>query len=204
MSVFRVALNNVKQGLLDLNPSTASAGAVTGQGLGNQMNPSIQRGVYVMGPNLINRLLIDGQTFTDCNYWKRFAAPQVPYEEAIVEVVTDDGSIYSDVATENTFPRVFDVDAAAGSTFADNQADIAGDTGGFAVFAQITNNGSEAVRIRLNGLTTAVFDLPASSSQIFDKGDLSISLIEIDHSASGAATTVPVQIITSVRSACNS
>lgn len=204
MSVFRVKLNNVNQGLLDKNPATASAGSIVGQGLGGQMNPSIQRGVYITGPNRINRLLTDGETFTDCNYWKRFASPQVSFENAFIEVVTDDGSIYSDIASENTYPRVFDIDATAGTTFTDNQADIVGDTGGYAVFAQITNNGSEDVRIRLNGLTTAVFDLPSSSSQIFDKGDLSISLIEVDHSASGASSTVAVQVITSVRSVCHS
>lgn len=204
MSVFRVALNNTNQGLLDRDPSTASAGAIAGQGLGDQIDPSIQRGVYVVGPNLINRLLIDGATFTDCNYWKRYAFPQVPYNEAIVEVVTDDGSVYSDVASENVFPRVYDNAVAAASTWAANQIDIATDTGGFAVFAQITNNGTEPVKVRLNGLTTAIFDLPASGSQVFDKGDISLSLIEFDHTESGAATTVDVQTIISVRSVCNS
>ena len=48
MSVFRVNLSNAEQGLLDLDPSTASSGAVTGQGLGDRIDPSVQRGVYVM------------------------------------------------------------------------------------------------------------------------------------------------------------
>jgi len=203
MSVFKVALNNTDQGLLDLDPSTASANTVTGGGLGNQMQPSIQRGVYIMGPNLVNRLLIDGETFSDCNYWKRFAYPQVPLNEAFIEVVTDDGSIYSDVPSENTFPLVYDITAVGGSTFSDNQADIYGDTGGYATFAQITNNGSGAIKVRLNGLTDAAFDLAAGDTQVFNSGDLSISLIEIDNSASGAADA-DVQIICSVRSICNS
>lgn len=203
MSVFRVKLNNVNQGLLDLDPSTASAGSVVGQGLGDQMNPSIQRGVYVMGPNLINRLLLDGETFTDCNYWKRFAYPQVPYNEAFVEVVTDDGSIYSDVASENTYPRVYDRTIAASDTFGDNEIDIVGDTGGYATFAQITNNGSGPdIKVRLNGLTSAAFDLAAGDTQVFNSGDLSISLIEFDNTASGA-TDADVQVIVSVRSVCN-
>lgn len=203
MSVFKVALNNAEQGLLDLDPSTASANQVTSQGLGSQFNPSIQRGVYIMGPNLVNRLLIDGSTFTDCNYWKRYAFPQVPLNEAFIEVVTDDGSIFSDVPSENTFPKVFDLVAAGGSTFTDNQADIVGTTGGFATFAQITNNGSGAIKVRLNGLTDAIFDLGAGDTQVFNSGDLQITLIEIDNSVSGASSAA-VQIITSVRSVCNS
>jgi len=205
MSVFKVKLNNRKQGLLDKDPSTASAGAVTGQGLGNQMDPSKQRGVWVMGPNLINRLLLDGETFTDCNYWKRFAYPQVPLDEAIVEVVTDDGSIYSDVASENVYPKVYDESVVAGTTYADNQVDIAGDTGGYAVFAQVTNkHAAQDIRMRLNGLTTAIMDLPADSTQVFNSGDLSLSLIEFDNSESGAAGPVEVQVVLSIRSVCNS
>jgi hypothetical protein len=205
MSVFRVALNNRKQGLLDLNPATATPGAVTGQGLGDQKDPSIQRGVYVMGPNLINRLLIDGETFTDCNYWKRFAYPQVPLEEAIVEVVSDDGSVYSDVASENVYPKVYDSSVDAGTTYADNQVDIATDTGGYAVFAQVTNkHASQDIRMRLNGLTTAIMDLPADSTQVFNSGDLALTLIEFDNSDSGAAGPVEVQTVLSVRSVCNS
>jgi len=203
MSVFRVALNNTQQGLLDLDPSGASAGAVTGQGLGPQMDPSIQRGVYVMGPNLINRLLIDGDTFTDCNYWKRFAYPQVSLEDAIVEVVTDDGSVYSDVAAENTFPKVYDITATGGSVFTDNVADIVAD-GGVATFAQITNqDASQDVTVRLNGIADSVFDLPADTTQVFNAGDLLITLIEIDNSLSGASDA-DIQILVSIRSTCTS
>ena len=203
MSVFRVALNNTSQGLLDLDPSGASAGAIVGQGLGPQMSPSIQRGVYVMGPNLINRLLIDGDTFTDCNYWKRFAFPQVTLQDAIVEVVTDDGSVYSDIAAENTFPKVYDITATGGSVFTDNQADIVAD-GGFATFAQITNqDSSQDVTVRLNGVADSVFDLPSDTTQVFNAGDLLITLIEIDNSLSGA-TDADIQILVSIRSVCNS
>jgi hypothetical protein len=208
MSVFRVALNNTEQGLLDLDPSTAVASSTTGQGLGDQMSPSIQRGVWIMGPNLINRLLIDGDTFTDCNYWKRFAYPQVPLEEAIVEVVSDDGSIYSDVAAENTFPVVRDFSVEAGETFTDHELDIATEFGGFASFTQITNQEASGsgldVKVRLNGSTGATFDLAGGDTQIFNSGDLSVSLIQLDNSESGATGPVAVQIIVSVRSICNS
>lgn len=207
MSVFRVKLNNTQQGLLDLDPSTASGNSVHGRGLGSQMSTSKQRSVYITGPNRINRLLNDGDTFTDCNYWKRFAYPQVALNEAFIEVVTDDGSVYSDIASENTFPRVYNIYAAPDTTYADNQADILGDTGGYAIFAQITNTSTTVdVRIRLNGSTSAVMDLPRNSTQVFNAGDLSISMIEVDNSVSGTgpANGVDVQIVVSVRSIANS
>ena len=206
MSVFRVALNNVGQGLLDRDPSTASSGAVTGEGLGDQMTTSRQRGVYMMGPNKINRLLIDGETFTDCNYWKRFAYPQVPYEEAIVSVVSDDGSVYSDIASENVYPKVYDLFVVDGTSFddANNLVDIAGDTGGYAVFAQITNKSThQDVRMRINGVTDAIMDVPAEYTQVFNSGDLSITKIEFANTASGASDTAPVQVVLSIRSTCN-
>ncbi len=211
MSTFTVTLNNIGQGLLDLDPSTATAGATTGQGLGDQTSPSIQRGVYVMGPNRINRLLLDGDTFTDCNYWKRFAFPQVPYDEAIVVVTTDDGSTYSDVASENTFPVVYDRSIEAADTYGDNEIDVVTDHGGPAVFTQITNQetagGGLDIKIGLGGSIgspSAIFDLVAGDTQIFNAGDLSVGLIQFDNSASGAGGPVAVQVLLSVRSVCSS
>ena len=193
MSVFQVNLNNVEQGLLDTHPTT-----------GVQNATSSQRNVYVMGPNHINRLLSDGEQFTDCNYWKRFAYPQVSLAEAIVDVITDDGSVYSDIESENTYPKVYDITAAAASVYTDNQADILGDTSGHAVFAQITNNGpSGSLKVRLNGIADGIFDLAFGDTQVFNSGDLSISMIEIDNSTSGNPES-DVQIIVSVRSICNS
>lgn len=192
MSVFRVKLNNTQQGLLDKQPT------------GAQFATSQQRQVYVMGPNRINRLLNDGDTFTDCNYWKRFAYPQVSLEQAFIEVVTDDGSVYSDNASENVYPKVYTVTCAAGSTFTANVADILGDLGGYAVFTQITNtHASQDVQIRLNGKTTAVFTLQNNTSQVFNAGDLSISKVEVDNSASGAVEVV-VEILCSVKSVATS
>lgn len=202
MSVFRVQLNNSRQGLLDRDPSTASQ-----NDLGDQMSTSKQRGVYVMGPNRINRLLKDGDTFTDSNYWKKFAYPQVALADAFIQVVTDDGSIYSDVASENVYPKVYDLTISQDTTWDDtgNSADIIGDTGGYAVFAQITNKDSSGddLRMRLNGLSTAVMDLPANSTQVFNSGDLALSLIEFENPNSGGAD-VEVQIVLSVRSVMNS
>lgn len=212
MSVFRVALNNVEQGLLDKDPSTAVAGAGPHQnGVGNMINPSLQRSVYVMGPNLINRLLVDGATFSDCNYWKRFAYPQVPLNEAIIEVVTDDGSVYSDNPAENTFPVVFQpgtagvIAAGDGPDDTNMALDIVGTYGGFASFVQITNtDASDSIQVRLNGVAGATFTLAADSTQIFNAGDLSISEIAFDNSASGAAEVDAVEVLLSVRSVCTS
>jgi hypothetical protein len=204
MSVFRVKLNNVNQGQMDLDPSTASA--ITGGNtslLGSQFTTSKQRTIYVAGPGRTYRKLKDGDTFTDCNYWKRFAYPQVALSEAFIEVVTDDGSVWSDIATENTFPKVYDMTVASGSDFEDNVVDILGDTGGYAVFVQIANQGSTAVRVRINGVADAVFDLAASETQVFNSGDLSVTKLEFINVVSGGSDS-DVQVLLSVKSVANS
>jgi len=206
MSVFKVNLNSTAQGLLDRQPTANPLKAA------GQMATSLQRQVYVMGPNKVNRLMVDGEQFTDCNYWKRFA-PYHPtanpegcaLEHAVVEIVSDDGSVYSDVPGENTYPKVYSLSVGAGTGFADNVADILGDTGGYASFAQLTNShGAQAVTVRLNGNTDAVFTLSASEVQIFNAGDLSISKIEIANNESGATGPVVVEILLSVKSVCKS
>lgn len=192
MSVFRVKLNNASQGLLDID---SSAGA--------QFSTSIQRTIYVAGPGRTYRKLADGETFTDCNYWKRFAYPQVTLEQAFIEVVTDDGSVYSDDASSNTYPKVYNMLVNQGTDYADNVVDILGDTGGYAVFVQIANQGSTAVRCRINGVADAVIDIDASETQVFNSGDLSVSKLEFVNNVSGG-TTADVQVLVSVRSSCNS
>jgi len=192
MSVFKVAINNKEQGVLDIDPAT-----------GAQEIPSIQRTIYVAGPNRKIRELSDGATFTDCNYWKRFAYPQVPLSQAIVEVLDDDGSIYSDVPGENTFPKVYNLTIAAGSTYASNVADIIGDTGGYATFVQISNTGSDDVGVKINGQSGAIFTLAGGDTQVFNAGDLTITALAFDNSFSGAIGTT-IQIICAVQSLCNS
>lgn len=179
MSVFRVRLTNSRQGLLDVHDN--------------------QRTAYITGPNRINRKLKDGATFVDCNYWKRFAYPNVPLEEAFIEVVEDDGTIYSDKIAENTYPKVYDLVAAMGSTYENNKADIAGDSKSWALFAQITNKSeTDGVKVRLNGLNSAIIDLAAGNTQVFSVGDITIGTIEIDNTSGSA--NVPVQILVSVSS----
>lgn len=192
MSVFKVKLQNINQGKLDIDPST-----------GLPFTTSIQRTVQVAGPGRIFRNLRDGDQFSDCNYWKRYAYPQVSLADAFIEVVTDDGSVWSDDATENTFPKVYDLTVDAGTDFEDNVCDILGDTGSHAVFVQIANQGSTAVRVRLNGVTNAVFDLAASETQVFNSGDLAVTKIEFINVVSGGAAS-DVQVIASCKSVATS
>jgi hypothetical protein len=197
MSVFKVHVNYpAAQGYLDLNPATASQGF-----LGNQMQPSKQRTIFVTGPNRRYRELFDGQTFTDCNYWKRFAFPQAPYETAFIEVMSDDGSVFSDIASENTFPYIYSpYSVLIADTFATNFIDIVA-LGGVAQFVQITNNGTMAtqdITVQLNGSATAVFTLGAGDTQVFNVGDLAITKLAFD----GGIASTTLQIILSVTVQC--
>jgi hypothetical protein len=204
MSVFKVNLNNMSQGQLDLNPSTAAPMSGGNYGLlGIEMSPSIQRTFYVAGPNRTYRKLKDGEQFTDCNYWKRFAYPQVAMDQAFIEIMSDDGSMYSDTSEENTYPKVYNLTVANVSTYANNIVDILGDTGSYAVFVQIANQGSTSVKVKLNGVTDAIIDLGSSEIQVFNHGDLSITKLEFANTVSGGSDT-DVQVLVSVKSSCNS
>lgn len=180
MSKFRVKLNNGKQGLLDINPSEVS----------------IQRSMYVAGPNRIYRRLKDGEEFVDSNYWKRFAYPQASLEEAFIEVIEDDGSVYSDYVQNNNAPRVYSLDLLANSDFESNKLDIESEENGFATFVQITNNGTESVKVRMNSDNNAVFILRASETQIFSQGELNLNKLEFKNES---IETISVQIITSIK-----
>lgn len=200
MSVFKVHLNYPgKQGYLDFNPATASPGF-----LGNQMQPSKQRTMFCTGPNLIYRELFDGQVFTDCNYWKRFAFPQVPQETAFIEVLVDDGSIFSDIPGENTFPKIFYPYTVLNTdTFATNFIDIVGTYGAAATFVQMTNLGTvpnQNITVELNGDVGAVMLLAAGDTQVFNAGDLAVTKLAFD----GTVTTTTLQIILGLTVQCNS
>jgi len=181
MSVFQVQLQNVNQGLLDLDPSSSVAGHAYGQ-LGTAFATSKQRQIYVAGPNRTYRLLKDGDTFTDCNYWKRFAYPQVAYDRAFIKVVTDDGSVYSDVADENTFVKGATVTLT--TALSGNAIDFVTTYGGPARFLQIQNlDGTKSVTGELNGDVNVTFTLNAGESQIFNNGDLAITLLRLKTSS---------------------
>lgn len=194
MSVFRVKLQNVKQGLLDLDPSTYVAGASYGQ-LGTAFATSKQRQIFVAGPNRTYRLLKDGDQFTDCNYWKRFAYPQVAQEFAFIEVVTDDGSVYSDVPSENTFakggtPTLTD-------SFADTVIDFVATYGGAAQMLMVQNlDGTHHVQGELNGDANVTFTLNENETQIFNSGDLAITKLRLK----GVTGTPQATWLASIRS----
>ncbi len=209
MSVFKVKLNNAQQGLMDLNPATATPySALDYSDLGSQMNPSVQRTIYVAGPGRTYRSLSDGDQFTDCNYWKRFAYPQVPLDQAFIEVVTDDGSVYSDDSEENTYALIFggdtDYTVANGSAFTDNVIDITGTYGSYAKFVQISNLGTvspgQDIKVKLNGSATAIMQLAAGDTQVFNAGDLSVTKLEFQ----GGTSDTTLQVILSVKSLCYS
>lgn len=187
MSIFKVKLNNRYRGSLDIDPGSAS---------GSVLDPSIQRTMYVAGPKGIRRQLKDGETFTDCNYWKQFAFPQVSQENAFIEVVYDDGSVYSDVPGENNVPRVYTLNVEDGSSYENNVIDVLGDNGGSAGFVQIHNFASGgAVKVKINGISNAIFDLDEGSIQQFNNGDINITKLEF-RNESGSDSTV--QVILSV------
>lgn len=192
MSKFRVKLNNSKQGKLDIN-----SGAET-----NIDSLSLQRTIFVPGPRGIRRQLKDGDEFEDSNYWKQFAYPQVSKEEAFIEVVEDDGSIYSQITEENNFPRVYTVSVLDGSSYENNTINIVEDNGGFAKFVQIYNfDSGGAIKVKLNGLNNAIFDLEKGAIQQFNNGDISISKLQF-HNDSGENSNV--QVILSVVSVSKS
>jgi hypothetical protein len=208
MSVFTVKLNQGAQGALDKDPST-----MTADHLGTPMATSLQRQVYVMGPRKINRLLKDGDTFTDCNYWKKFAYPQCSLENAIVECTSDDGSTYVEGGAVGTAPIVVTdsltslthchIDFIAGTkTSALGVTTALSSSGSAATFCQIENLEAAGtfVQVTLNG-SQATFSLDGGNSQIFNVGDLAITSLILS-AASGV--TADVQVIAAVASECNS
>lgn len=200
MSVFKVKLSNSNQGILDVDPST-----------GLPFATSKQRTIMVTGPNRIQRQLADGEQFTDSNYWKQFAYPQMSLENAFIEVVTDDGSVYSKDSDENSYPIVWSpgssgtISAGAAPTDTNMALDIVATYGGPAKFVQLSNTDSgDSIKVRLNGSTDAVFTLHANSTQIFNNNDLVITKIEFDNSASGTHVVATVEVLLSIKSTSNS
>lgn len=189
MSIFQVNLQNVQQGLLDIDPVTGEPFAV-----------SLQRQCYVMGPNKTNRLLKDGDTFTDNNYWKQFAYPQATYTAAFIEVLYDDGSIYSSVPEENTF-AVGNTYTLSTSFTSGNTIDFVGTYGAPARFLQVTNmSNTYSIVGQLNANSNITFTLGANETQVFNANDLAITMLQLKASSG----TPQANVIASVRSVSQS
>jgi len=216
MSIFRVKLNQgvgrTAQGFLDHSraymPGQVSNAQLTVSGVDLRTGPvavgftdpdsdgyqfSIQRTIYLPGPNKTNREVRDGDTFQDVNYFKRFCATPVgplSTTDAILECVEDDGSVWDDSNPgNNTFPKSYSLTVASGSTYGSNVANILQDNGSPATFTiiNVVGGGGTAPTFRFNGLTSATLPIAVNTSVTFDKGDLSITKIEVDNSQSGSA-----------------
>lgn len=198
MSVFTVDLNNSQQGRLDIDPSTNTS-TTYGQ-VGTPFATSKQRQIWVAGPNGRYRLLKDGDTFTDCNYWKQFAYPQTTLEKAFITVTTDDGSVYSDNPDENTF--TVGATVTLSTSLADTVVDFVTTHGGPARFLSVQNLAGTSINVvgELNGDTNVTFTIAQGETMMFNQGDMMITMLRLK-SASGTPTA---SYIASIASTCNS
>lgn len=179
MSTFRVKLNQGQQGRLD----------TTGT--------SIQRTVFVPGPKGTFRKLKDGDTFTDSNYYKKFTTSELSVDDAFLEVVTDDGSPYSDIPEENVFVRVYSLTLDASSTYTAtaNIANILSDYGNAAV--ALTVSTAATVTMRINSVSASTVTITSSAALTFDLNEVNAEHLSF---ANTATTTVAVTIIATIRS----
>lgn len=199
MSLFRVKLQNNVQGRLDMDPTShplaAGQNAIYGD-LGDPMATSKQRQIFVAGPLRRYRLLKDGDTFTDCNYWKQFdVAYGCDASRSFIETITDDGSVWSDVASENSYG----VGATETLTtdYADTVVDFVLTYGAPANFLQVQNlDASLKISGELNGDTNLTFTLAAGATQVFNVGDLAITKLRLK----GASGTPQASYLASLRS----
>jgi hypothetical protein len=197
MSTFTVKLQNTAQGRLDLDPSTDTS--LTYGQVGSPFTTSKQRQIWVAGPNRRYRLLRDGDTFTDCNYWKQFAYPQCSLERAFIEVTSDDGSVYSDNPEDNTF--VVGATETLSTSYADTVVDFVTTYGGPAKFLSVQNlDGSIAIFGELNADTNVTFKLLANETMMFNQGDMVITYLRLK----SASATPSASWMASVQSTCNS
>jgi len=195
MSTFQVKLSNLTseghQGYLDRDTN------------GVPVTTSRQRQIYVMGPKKINRLLVDGQTFTDCNYWKRFCPVSTAIPEgcdsdrAFLTLTSDDGLAWSDVPAHQVydFANLVGVAPAASPAWATVVDFSITPHFSYAKSACITNTTGASVIIRLNGITQAT--VANGASLIFDIDELHITKIEAQ-GAGGTNVIIPaakIQIV---------
>jgi hypothetical protein len=214
MSVFKVRLQHITQGLLDFDPSThplatgtgsqaatyGQVGEPFGADFPNSGAVSPQRSIFAAGPSKTYRLLTDGETFTDCNYWKQFAFPQVAKEFAFIEVVTDDGSTYSAVSGENSFAAGA-TETTLNTSYATVAVDLVTTYGGAARFLQLDNlDSTNDATMEINGDAAVELVIVNGTTQSFQRGSLVISSFRLK-AASGSPQ---ISWIAGIDSVCNS
>lgn len=188
MSVFKVNLN--QSGI----PNPTDQSIINGN--------SIQRTVILTGPKGKKIRLKDGDTFTDCNYFKMYCYPAKSLESAILQVITDDGTIWdSQDDTNNVITKVVNLTISGGTTYEDNVLDIVETYGGPAIISQFTINGSD-VKMKINNDDDAILDL-ATGFRIFDRGEITLRSIAFDNSISGSDDAT-LQILLTVKVESNS
>lgn len=180
-----------------LNGSVGNGSYTSG---GNWSAVSVQRTIYVDGPNLVKRELNDGQLFTDCNYWKQFAYPQISIDQAFIEVVTDDG-IPFDYNSQTSIPKVYSLTVANGTGFATNVRDILGTFGVAANSASVSVTGANVV-MRINNDPGADYPIVSGGSVEFSSGEVQISSLAFSNLVSGGSTAT-VLILFTLPSKCN-
>lgn len=174
MSVFKVKLINQQQG-------TLGAGVSSG-GL------SLGATVFVTGPDGVTHRYSDGDTFTASNWWKQFAEGQTEYHRSFLEILTDDGSVF--VAGEKIpIPYSWDNFAVNTGVSYTVGVDIVGAIGVPADYIQVTP--TVTMKMRIDGNTNAIIDLPANATQIFNPGDLRASNLQFANS-SGTNGTIDI------------
>lgn len=181
MSTFQVRLNQTQ--LSQGNQPTSQARFLDQSIISGR---SIQRSFYAMGPDKTSRKLKDGDIFNDVNYWKRFAFPVLPLDQAFIVVLNDDQTIWNDNPIDNHFPASYNFNVNDNTDYSSNVADILNDYGSLAVSIQIQVTGSGTAPIfRFNG--SATYAIAPGFISIFDNSKFPTSKIEINNQQAGHA-----------------
>jgi hypothetical protein len=147
------------------------------------------------------KFLDSNDTFEGSNYFKRFTRDGmieagvdelVANEEALLEVVTDDGTAFDENAVNvPNNPRVFNEVIPVGD---DVLIDFEDELGGPALFTTISVSG-EDIYVYLNDSSDARVTVEDGTSLSFSAGELLLNSVRLSNTISGASSTATVQII---------
>lgn len=177
MSTFR----NITQSLLVVQGYLRGCGGTLGVGAQKYIEPN--------------------EEFTGSNYYKRFTydglisngySADLAAENAILELVTDDGTPFSDSAVNSpNNPRVYYETLSPGEEL---ELDFETDLGGPAMFFQMDT--SENIYVYLNNNADARLYVSSAATQIFNNGELLLSKVTLDYTeADSGDPDVVVQIV---------